>query len=36
MSEKDKKENQINVFLPPEIADGIYSNLAILNIYWSK
>jgi hypothetical protein len=31
MSEKDKKENQINVYLPPEIADGIYSNLAIIS-----
>lgn len=28
---KDKKENQINVVLPHEIADGVYSNLAIIS-----
>ena len=26
----DKKENQINIELPEEIADGLYSNLSII------
>lgn len=26
----DNKENQINVELPEEIADGVYSNLAVI------
>lgn len=29
--EKKKKGNQINIELPEEIADGIYSNLAIIS-----
>ncbi len=28
--EKDKKQNQINIELSEEVADGIYSNLAII------
>ena len=29
-SNKDQQENQINVQLPEEVAEGIYSNLAII------
>ena len=31
MSEKTKKEGSINIELDPETAQGIYSNLAIIN-----
>ena len=30
MSEKDNKENQINIELPEELAEGEYSNLALI------
>lgn len=29
--EKQKKQNQINIEMPEEIADGVYSNLAIIS-----
>ena len=29
--EKKKKQNQLNIELPEEIAEGIYSNLAIIS-----
>ncbi len=31
MSDKKNKEDNINIELSPEIAEGIYSNLAIIN-----
>ena len=31
MSEKKKNPNQLNIELPEEIAEGIYSNLAIIS-----
>lgn len=31
MSEKDQKQNQINIELDEKTAEGIYSNLAIIN-----
>ncbi|MCM4169716.1 hypothetical protein KCTC52924_02320 [Arenibacter antarcticus] len=31
MSEKDENQNQINIELDEKIAEGIYSNLAIIN-----
>lgn len=30
MEEKNVKENQLNIELPEEVADGVYSNLAII------
>ena len=31
MPEEKKKQNQLNIELPEEIAEGIYSNLAIIS-----
>ena len=31
MAEKKKKTNQLNIELPEEVAEGIYSNLAIIS-----
>ena len=31
MAEDNKKANQVNIELPEEIAEGIYSNLAIIS-----
>ena len=31
MSEKEQKQNQINIELDEKTAEGIYSNLAIIN-----
>jgi len=31
MAESKKKQNQLNIELPEEIAEGIYSNLAIIS-----
>jgi hypothetical protein len=31
MDEKKPKDNQVNIELPEEVADGIYSNLAIIS-----
>ena len=31
MSENKKKPNQLNIELPEEIAEGVYSNLAIIS-----
>lgn len=31
MAEEKKKSNQLNIELPEEIAEGIYSNLAIIS-----
>ena len=31
MSEEKKRPNQINIELPEEVAEGIYSNLAIIS-----
>lgn len=30
MENKNKKENKINIELPEEIAEGVYSNLAVI------
>jgi hypothetical protein len=31
MSEKQKQQHQLNIELPEDIADGVYSNLAIIS-----
>ncbi len=31
MAETNKKQNQLNIELPEEIAEGVYSNLAIIS-----
>ena len=31
MAENKKKQNQLNIELPEEVAEGIYSNLAIIS-----
>ena len=31
MAENQKKQNQVNIELPEEVAEGIYSNLAIIS-----
>ncbi|MDX1477094.1 MAG: DUF3467 domain-containing protein [Saprospiraceae bacterium] len=31
MAESKKQQNQINIELPEEVADGVYSNLAIIS-----